>query len=70
MTQKRSHHGNTPAAWTAVTIIFLAFVVGGAGVLVGNAILFWAGVVIALVGAIVGKVMQMAGYGQITPSKS
>ena len=67
---KRSHHGNTPAAWTAVTIIFLAFVVGGVGVLVGNAVIFWVGVVLALVGAIVGKVMQMAGLGQFGPDNS
>jgi hypothetical protein len=70
MTQKRSHHGNTPAAWTAVTIILIAFVIGAAGILVANAVIFWAGVVVGIVGAIVGKVMQMAGYGQITSHKS
>ncbi|MEY4322876.1 MAG: hypothetical protein RL410_657 [Actinomycetota bacterium] len=70
MAQKRSHHGNTPAAWTAVSIVFLAFVVGGAGILFGSALTFWAGVVIAIIGAIVGKVMQMAGYGQTVPDNS
>jgi len=65
MTQaKRSHHGNTPAAWTAVTIVFVAFVIGGAGVWLNNPPAFWFGVILALVGGIVGKVMQMAGLGQ------
>ena len=48
----------------------MAFVVGGAGILLGSAITFWAGVIIAIVGAIVGKVMQMAGYGQTVPDNS
>lgn len=64
MTNKRSHHGNTPAAWTAVTIAFIAFVVGGAGILMGSAFTFWAGVGLFILSGVVGKVMQMAGYGQ------
>lgn len=64
MTAKRSSHGNTPAAWTAVTIAFLAFLVGGAGILVGSAILFWAGVGIFGLAGAVGKLMQRAGLGQ------
>ena len=62
--QKRSHHGNTPAAWTAVTIAFVAFLVGAAGVLVANWVLFWVGVGVFALSGVVGKVMQMAGYGQ------
>ena len=64
MTKKRSHHGNTPAAWATVTLAFIAFVVGGAGILVGSAITFWSGVGLFVISGIVGKVMQMAGYGQ------
>lgn len=64
MSNKRSHHGNTPAAWTTVTIAFLAFVVGAAGILMASATIFWAGVVIFVISGIVGKLMQMAGYGQ------
>lgn len=71
MTQtKRSHHGNTPAAWTTVILVILAFCVSGVAVWVGNATMFWAGVAIAVIGAIVGKVMQMAGYGQVTSDNS
>lgn len=65
---KRSHHGNTPAAWTTVTLVILAFVVSGTAVWVGNAVMFWAGVAIAIIGAVVGKIMQMAGLGQIRRS--
>ena len=65
---RRSHHGNTPAAWTTVTIAFLAFVVGGIGVVVGSGGLFWAGVALLVVSGVVGKLMQMAGYGQFTRS--
>lgn len=64
MSGKRSHHGNTPAAWTTVTIAFLAFVIGGAGILLESAQIFWAGVVTFVISGFVGKIMQMAGYGQ------
>ena len=62
---KRSHHGNTPAAWTTVILVILAFAVSGTAVWVGNVVMFWAGVVIAVVAVVVGKLMQMAGLGQI-----
>jgi small neutral amino acid transporter SnatA (MarC family) len=64
MTAEHEDHGNTPAAWTAVTIIMIAFVVGAVAVLIGNWPLFWIGAVgLAVVGAIVGKVMGMMGMG-------
>ncbi|MDP2013145.1 MAG: HGxxPAAW family protein [Actinomycetota bacterium] len=57
-------HGNTPAAWTAVTIMMIASVVGTLGVMMSNWVVFWIGVALVVVGAIVGKVMQMMGLGQ------
>lgn len=57
-------HGHTPAAWTAVIVIFLGVVVGAVGVTMLNWPLFWVGVGIVVVGGIVGKVMQMMGMGQ------
>ena len=57
-------HGNTPAAWAAVTIIMIASIVGTLGVVVGNWVVFWVGIALVVVGAIVGKVMQMMGLGQ------
>ena len=58
-----AHHGNTPAAWTGVTLILLAFVLGGIGLVVGSMVVFWIGVGLAPLGIIVGKIMQMMGLG-------
>jgi len=63
MSAHHDDHGSTPAAWTAVTIIMVAFVVGGIGVLISEAWVFWAGLVLVVVGVVVGKVMQMMGMG-------
>lgn len=63
MSDQHDDHGSTPAAWTAVTIIMFAFLVGGIGVLLAQPWLFWVGVGLAVVGAVAGKVMQMMGLG-------
>jgi len=63
MTAHHDNHGSTPAAWTAVTIIMVAFLVGGIGVVVAQPWLFWVGVGLVVVGLVVGKVMQMMGMG-------
>jgi small neutral amino acid transporter SnatA (MarC family) len=65
MTAEHEDHGNTPAAWTAVIIIMLAFVVGAVAVVQGNWVLFWVGGVgLFILGGIVGKVMAMMGMGK------
>jgi hypothetical protein len=64
MSSKRSHHGNTPAAWTAVIIAIVAFVVGGFGTIIGNLWIVGFGFLLLGVSAVVGKLMQMAGLGQ------
>ena len=58
-----AHHGNTPAAWTGVTIILVGFTVGGIGLMVGSWPTFWVGVALCPIGAIVGKIMQKMGLG-------
>jgi hypothetical protein len=58
-----AHHGNTPAAWTGVTIILIGFVIGGIGMIIDQWTLFWVGVALVPVGAIVGKIMQKMGLG-------
>lgn len=63
MTAHHDNHGSTPAAWTAVTIIMIAFVVGGIGVVIAEPWLFWVGVAMVVAGIVVGKVMQMMGMG-------
>jgi uncharacterized membrane protein len=57
-------HGSTPAAWTAVIIIMIAFVVGTLGIMVGSWPMFWVGVALVVVGAIAGKVLAMMGMGK------
>jgi hypothetical protein len=44
-------HGNTPAAWTAVAVAMLGFVVGSVALLLSpiSELLLWIGIVIAVV---------------------
>jgi hypothetical protein len=56
-------HGSTPAAWTAVVIILVAFAIGTWAVIDLNWTLFWVSVGLVAVGGAVGKVMQMLGFG-------
>jgi hypothetical protein len=58
-----SHHGSTPAAWTAVTIILIAFLVGAVGLVAGNWLVFWVGAALIVVAGVVGKIMQAMGMG-------
>ena len=46
-----SGHGNTPAAWTAVAVAMLGFVVGSVALLQTptSMMLLWVGIIIALV---------------------
>ena len=63
-------HGNTPAAWTAVIIMIIGFVVGAIAVILLKWPLFWiGGVGVVVLGAIVGKVMQMMGMGRPLPAE-
>jgi hypothetical protein len=58
-----AHHGNTPAAWTGVTLMLIGFVVGGIGLVIDNMTLFWVGVALQPIGIIAGKVMAIMGMG-------
>ena len=44
-------HGSTPAAWTTVVIITIAFVVGTLAIILNNWPMFWVGVALIVVGA-------------------
>ncbi len=57
-------HGSTPAAWTAVIIITIAFTIGTAAIIVGNWVMFWVGVALAAIGAIAGRAMQTVTRGK------
>jgi uncharacterized protein DUF6704 len=56
-------HGHSTAAWTAVTVILVGSVVMALAVVFPSVLWFVVGAVIAVVGAISGKVLSMAGYG-------
>lgn len=56
-------HGHSPAAWTAVVIMLLAFALGTLFFWLDMPVLVWASVGLLLVGAIVGWAMSKAGYG-------
>ena len=56
-------HGHSIAAWTAVTICIIASAIMAIAVAFPNVWLFVGGVVLAIVGAVAGKVLSMAGYG-------
>ncbi len=58
-----SHHGNTPAAWTAVVVALLGFVVGGIGLMLDpvEMVVFWVGVVIVVAAGVLFAVMNKMG---------
>ena len=58
-----AHHGNTPAAWTAVTVAMLGFVVGGIALMLDpvNMVLFWVGCALGVASLVVFAVMAKMG---------
>jgi hypothetical protein len=59
-------HGNTFAAWAAVVVIIVAFIVGGIAIVLGNWTMFWVSVGVVVVGGIIGKLGGMA-RGGVSP---
>lgn len=62
-------HGSTPAAWTAVGVMFLGFLVSGIAVPWEKPWLFFVGLAVVVVGAVLGKVMSMMGLGSTVTYK-
>ena len=58
------NHGNTPAAWSAVTVALLGFVVGGVGLMLSpvNYTVFGVGVVLGVGSLLVYVVMAKLGF--------
>ena len=56
-------HGNSPAAWVAVTIMLVAFAGGTLAFWFDIAWLVWAFAGLLVVGVIVGLVLSKLGYG-------
>lgn len=56
-------HGNSPAAWTAVIIMLVAFVIGTFAFWFDQPWLVIAAAVLAVLGLVTGKVLAVLGYG-------
>lgn len=56
-------HGNSPAAWTAVIIMLIAFTIGTTAFWFEMEWLVWAAAGLLVVGALTGLVMMKLGYG-------
>ena len=61
-----NNHGNTPAAWTAVTVAMVGFVVGGIALMFSpvSMPLFWVGVAIGVASLVVFVVMAKMGMNE------
>jgi len=57
------NHGNTPAAWTGVTVAMLGFLVGGVGLMLDpvSMTLFWVGCALGVGSLVVFAVMAKMG---------
>ena len=62
-------HGSTPAAWTAVGVMFLGFVISGVALPLALPWLFFVGAGVVVLGAVLGKVMSMMGMGNTVAYK-
>ncbi len=56
-------YGSSPALWTVVTIVILAFVLGVLSLILGNWVTFGVAVAMLPLSLIVGKVLSKMGYG-------
>lgn len=62
-TESDPGHGSSPAAWTAVVIMLVAFTIGTLAFWFNVAWLVFASAGLVVVGLIVGLVMRRLGYG-------
>lgn len=58
-----NNHGNTPAAWSAVAVGLLGFIIGSVGLMLApvNWVIFWIGVAVTVIGGVVFLVMAKLG---------
>lgn len=61
-----SNHGNTPAAWTAVIVGLVGFLVAGVGLMMSPISLpiFWVGMILLPVAMVVFMIMTKMGLGE------
>jgi hypothetical protein len=56
-------HGSSPAAWTAVGLVMLGSLIMSIAVVVTTVWLFVVGAVVAVGGAVAGKMLSAMGFG-------
>ena len=61
-----AHHGNTPAAWTGVTVAMLGFVLGGIALMLDpiNMAIFWVGIALGVASLVIFAVMAKMGLNE------
>ena len=59
-----ANHGNTPAAWTAVSVAMLGFVVGAVGLMLEPVswVVFWIGIALGVGSFVLFLVMAKLGF--------
>jgi hypothetical protein len=57
-------HGNTPAAWSAVAVALLGFVVGSVGLMLDpiNYLVFWIGAALVVIAGVLFGVLAKLGF--------
>jgi len=57
-------HGNTPAAWSAVVVALLGFLIGSIGLMLSplNYVVFWIGVAVVVISGVLFLVLAKMGY--------
>ncbi len=63
-------HGHSPAAWTAVIVMLVAFTLGTLFFFLDMPVLVWASVGLLIIGWLSGVVLAKAGYGVNGPKYS
>lgn len=59
-----ANHGNTPAAWTAVAVAMVGFVIGSVALMLSpvSIVLLWVGIALAVIALPLFLVMDRMGY--------
>lgn len=63
-------HGHSPAAWTAVVVMLLGFVIGTVAFCFEQPVFVYVGFGVIVVGLILGWILSRAGYGVRGPKFS
>ena len=59
-----TNHGRTVAAWVTTWVVVTGGVAASLGMVFSTLWVFWAGLGVCVLGMVLGKVLQVLGYGQ------